>query len=1257
MFAQPLLLRFRFYAYYLLGICAVFMISLSYAAPQPPSHFLTDPNSGDPLTIALDYLRSHRDELGLSYSDINTALLTDHFSSLNNGVTHIHLRQRYRNLEIHGANLNINIARDGSVISLNNRFVSNIQQQVNTTLPVLTFRHAVSAAARGLGLDTSGPISRHPIPGKLVYQPVKRGEARLAWDLEIYELDAQNWWRIRIDALTGEVLDKTNYVVHEHSMEVYPEPVESPNHGNRRLLNFTDLSPWVDGQCTSGNNVDAYIDDDASNSPTGGDNARACSPTLDFNFPLNLTQAPQQYIDAAVTNLFYWNNLIHDIFMEYGFDEAGGNFQIANSAGQGKGNDPVRAEAQDGGGINNANMATPPDGSPPRMQMFLWNKTNPSRDGDLDNGIIMHEYGHGISKRLTGGPNNTSCLTNTEQAGEGWSDYFGLWITMRAADNGNDKRGIGTYVLGQNTDGDGIRDFPYSTDLTIDPRTYDDIKNTSVPHGVGSVWAAMLWDMTWALIDKYGFGSDFYTGTGGNNIALQLVIDGLKLQPCSPGFVDARDAILAADMTNNHGTNQCLIWEAFAKRGLGYSATQGSVGSRSDGTEGYDIPLECQDRLIVSASASALWAQSGNTISYTIEVRNQTGNALTGVVISNPVPANTRYVSNSATCGGSESGGVISFPLGRMADSTVQTCHFDVQVSDGAAGLLLADDMESGTGLWNVSHAAGSVDWQLSGVNPYSPISAWLAQDSDTSSDQYLTLNNSISLGDDALLSFWHNYDTEADWDGGVVEISTNGSSWTDLGPVMFRNGYNSTINTNPASAISDRPAFSGSSSGYQQTLVDLGALANKNIRIRFRMATDGLVGGIGWDLDDVELSDNAIIHSQACVGSDQGDNACDQVRTPVAAADAPSIAASPTAIAVTHFPDDSTEHNLTLNNIGSATLDWSIGSGAVCTQPNWASATPASGSTGANGSSTVTVTLNSSGLSPGSYNGTLCINSNDSNNSPYTVDLTLTVNDSNGTVQQLAAGETHITGSMLSGTYIDTHDSNDGRFQRLGESHQGGKPANRWDHLEHIWIFNLQNGTGLSFNADAGIIVSSDDGDEFLWSYSNDNSNWTPFYTQVFSNSIDRISVSLPDTNPGSFYIRVTTSDQTPTHNNPDELDVYFMALTEGGVSNPPPALQMSVQSLTGRSYPGRRNRWDAEATATVVDQAGTPVSAAVVHADWSTGDSGSCTTDSSGQCVMQIKNIRNSVPSVTLSVSNVIRGPSDEYVENVTGVTISAP
>jgi hypothetical protein len=77
-------------------------------------------------------------------------------------------------------------------------------------------------------------------------------------------------------------------------------------------------------------------------------------------------------------------------------------------------------------------------------------------------------------------------------------------------------------------------------------------------------------------------------------MAIQLITDGLKLQPCSPGFVDARNAILLADQNNNGGANQCLLWEAFAKRGLGFSASQGSSGNRSDGTQAFDLPPACQ---------------------------------------------------------------------------------------------------------------------------------------------------------------------------------------------------------------------------------------------------------------------------------------------------------------------------------------------------------------------------------------------------------------------------------------------------------------------------------------------------------------------------------------------------------------------------------------------------------------------------------------------------------------------------------------
>src|SRR5690606_32501652 len=79
------------------------------------------------------------------------------------------------------------------------------------------------------------------------------------------------------------------------------------------------------------------------------------------------------------------------------------------------------------------------------------------RDGDLDNVIVAHEYGHGISVRLTGGRLATSCLRNDEQMGEGWSDYFGLMLTMKPTDTRDMARGIGTYALGQLKGGTGLR--------------------------------------------------------------------------------------------------------------------------------------------------------------------------------------------------------------------------------------------------------------------------------------------------------------------------------------------------------------------------------------------------------------------------------------------------------------------------------------------------------------------------------------------------------------------------------------------------------------------------------------------------------------------------------------------------------------------------------------------------------------------------------------------------------------------------------
>ncbi|MBW2361121.1 MAG: M36 family metallopeptidase [Deltaproteobacteria bacterium] len=179
--------------------------------------------------------------------------------------------------------------------------------------------------------------------------------------------------------------------------------------------------------------------------------------------------------------------------------------------------------------------------------------------------------------------------------GEGWSDFFALVFTAMASDLPGDQREIGSYVEG-NPNGPGIRTHPYTTDLLANPLTFIDVESRSVPHAVGTVWAQMLWEVYWELVNAYGFDSDFYTGSGGNNLAIQLVVDALKLQACDPTFIEARDAVLAADLNETGAANECSLWRAFAKRGIGDAAAISSNPILVSGVvEDFGVPAQCDD--------------------------------------------------------------------------------------------------------------------------------------------------------------------------------------------------------------------------------------------------------------------------------------------------------------------------------------------------------------------------------------------------------------------------------------------------------------------------------------------------------------------------------------------------------------------------------------------------------------------------------------------------------------------------------------
>ena len=218
--------------------------------------------------------------------------------------------------------------------------------------------------------------------------------------------------------------------------------------------------------------------------------------------------------------------------------------------------------------------------------MYLWTFNKPQRDGSLDASVPIHEYTHGISNRLTGGPSAASCLRATESGGlgEGWSDTLAFMLTMKETDTNAKIFGLGAYVFNNPI---GIRKYAYSMDKAVNPSTYGFIAPLSRVHDIGEVWGEIMWNVYWTLVDAKGFTPNWLDSNAGkgNTIMMKNLLGGMKLQPCNPTFLQARDAILAADVANHGGENKCLMWKAFASRGLGTDAAQKK--------DGFKLPAEC----------------------------------------------------------------------------------------------------------------------------------------------------------------------------------------------------------------------------------------------------------------------------------------------------------------------------------------------------------------------------------------------------------------------------------------------------------------------------------------------------------------------------------------------------------------------------------------------------------------------------------------------------------------------------------------
>lgn len=567
------------------------------------SPYLTEPSSLSPAEIVLEFVERNRRDFGLNPTEVDQLVVrAESFGT--SGGHYVTVGREINGVRVVSPGLTAAVDADGRLVSIGGTTADGPAAGAATLNALQAISAAGSAAGVDIPVDLPPQASRgrqqrfdntfaltqnpNPVTAELVWYPTANGRSlRPAWITD-FEIDGDTWLNSVVDARTGEVVRSDNLYVHaepEGTVFTGQHPDDSPA---RSVEPFSGIDgSWVDDRVTTGNNVLAYRDLDNSNAvgyqpetPASGD-----AEYQHFNYAWTdawRTNADgsdaslNADIDAVITQLFYYTNVMHDWAYGYGFTEVNRNFQTDNFGRGGSEGDPVLAEAQDGwdfgcaGGTarcrNNAFFGTPADGSSPRMQMYMWSPTRPYRDGSMDGDVIAHEYGHGISTRLVGGGNtlNYSGHRVHSSLGEGWSDIISFlkW----------DDTTVGEYVTGNAATG--IRRVAYDTS----DHTYSDYNpNAGTGHPNGEVWATMVYDIREAL---------------GLEVTTQLVFDGMMATPGSPTFLDARDGIISADVTTNGGANFCGLWAIFASNGLGVNADF-SFTSTASPVDNFEVPAAC----------------------------------------------------------------------------------------------------------------------------------------------------------------------------------------------------------------------------------------------------------------------------------------------------------------------------------------------------------------------------------------------------------------------------------------------------------------------------------------------------------------------------------------------------------------------------------------------------------------------------------------------------------------------------------------
>ena len=856
--------------------------------PQAVSSF----SANDPHRAVKGFLNEHSDLFGHGAEALQGATITRDGVTAHNGLRTVAWQQKLDGIPVFESVLIGNITASGKLVSIGSHFVPGVSQAADAgtpnraalqALPAVQTSQAIVNAAQSIGesistgdivtqvaAGTSGyqafKIGNKPAHSRQVWFPTSRGTLRLAWETFVTSHANHERFQVVVDAETGGVLLRrsvTKYIS-DATYNVYtsdsPSPF-SPGHQtpsavqpplvNRQSVTWGALdvnaSPngWInDGDNeTRGNNTDTFIDRDFDGQPDGGTRTTG-NPNRVFDFPLDLTQAPLTYSNAAAVQMFYWVNWYHDRAYQLGFTESALNYQANNFGRGGLGGDEILSHVQaaaDLGAANNAFFSPAPDGINGEIAMFVWNFPTPDRDGDLDAEVIIHEATHGLSWRLVGAGVGLGNL-QSDGMGEGWSDFYAVAMLSQPSDDPDAAYAMGGYATYQLAGLPenyyfGIRAYPYCTDLGKNPLTFKDIdpgqasghpgvprspispfnpNNASAVHQQGQVWCVALWEVRANLIHKYGASA--------NELMLQLVTDGMKLSPANPNFLEARDAILLADQVNNGGANFLDIWRGFAKRGMGYSATSPASTTTAGVVESFDLPglqiakaelsggngngvidfNECNDLFLILTN---LTPAGLTNIQVTLSTRTP------GVTLGNKFSA---YPDMPSGSGGTN---LIAF--------TISTAPFFICGTPIDLAVQIKSDEVTAVNTFTLSSGSPGSPVRFDNSTP-----AFIRDNDATGTNSFITVSNITSAVNKITVSMFltHTFDSDLYFeltspDGTTIMLSDhNGGGGDNFGASCAPDNFRTTFDDDaPGSITAGNPPFVGSFQPQQPLSVFIG--------------------------------------------------------------------------------------------------------------------------------------------------------------------------------------------------------------------------------------------------------------------------------------------------------------------------------------------------------------------------------------------------------------------------------------------------